>query len=455
MKKALHIIALFSLVSWSAFGQNFIRIGQSDAEHQIRIPQDQALELRLPITPSTGFGWYSANNTEGVVKQIGDWEFISDNPANPIGSSGTQVIHYVATAAGTADLELVYKRPWEDVSNATAHYKVTIVSEGVYSGVEVKPYVPTTDPVMDAAALVSNDEKTLGLPASFSWLDQGQMTVCKNQGSCGSCWAFAACGSFESVVKIWDNVTRDMAEQWLVNCTPGMDCGGGMFPGSMFKNYGCVYEPDQPYKATDGTCKSSYTYHEKPKGYQEVSASTAQIKQAIYNYGPIWAAICAGSNFQNYKSGVLTKSDGSQMNHAIVLCGWDDATSSWVLRNSWGTTWGENQGYMRIKWGVSIVGTHPTYFDYRGIIPHVPTNVNDIDVSSASVYPNPSSGLFTFSGLTNENTIEVYDYIGNLVYQNTSKNSSVAVDLMDKSHGIYMYKIINANGVKSGKLMVY
>ena len=459
MKKTLHLVALLLVTSWSAFGQNFIQVTQSDFQHQIQVSQNQAVELRLPSTPSTGFGWYPANNTESIIKQVGNWEFISDNPSNPIGASGTQINHYVTVSSGTTDLELLYKRPWEDASQATASYKVTIVSQGAYTGAEVKPYLPADQ---SASAIVENNESVLALPAAFSWQADGKMTPCKNQASCGSCWAFAACGSFESVVKIWDNVTRDMSEQWLVNCTSGMDCNGGMFPGSMFtaSGKGAVYETDEAYKGTNGTCKTTYTYHEKPAGYKQlaVTPTTAQIKQAIYDYGPIWAAVDAGTNFQNYKSGVLSATDGTSINHAIVLCGWDDATSSWVLRNSWGTSWGENQGYMRIKWGVSVVGQYGTYWDYKGVIPHNTTDVADVDVnSSAQVFPNPSNGVFTFSNLVSENRIEVYDYVGNLVYQTTSQNPTVAVDLKAKSQGVYMYKLINTStkSVKAGKLMVY
>src|SRR5690349_2850957 len=118
MKKTLQLIALFLVLSWSAYGQNFLQVTEANLQQQVKLSQDQALEVRLPSTPSTGFGWYPANTSE-VVKQVGNWEFITDNPANPIGASGTQVTHFVSTAAGTAELELLYKRPWEDVSQAT------------------------------------------------------------------------------------------------------------------------------------------------------------------------------------------------------------------------------------------------------------------------------------------------------------------------------------------------
>jgi C1A family cysteine protease len=454
MKKTLLLIALFSTMSWSIFGQNFVQVTQSDLQHQVALSQNQALEVRLPSTPTTGFGWYLKDNNQTVIKQVGNWEFISDNPENPIGSSGTQVNHFVTTASGTTDLELLYKRPWEDANQATASYKVTIISEGTYRGQEVKPYVP-----VDQSATVEKNETTLALPATFSWQTQNLCTPAKNQGNCGSCWAFAACGSFESVIKIWDNVTRDLSEQWLVNCTSSSNCSGGWCPDNMFKTKGAVYEADEKYIAANGTCQSTYAYHEKSVGYKELATNptTDQIKQAIYDYGPVWACLCAGNNFDNYKSGVLTQSDGSVVNHAIVLCGWDDATSSWVLRNSWGTGWGENSGYMRIKWGISAVGYKATYIDYKGVFPHTTTGITNLSVnSSAQVFPNPSSGVFTISGLNNENSIIVYDLVGKQIYQTNSNNNSVVIELKGVDKGLYFYKATNGStkAVLTGKILV-
>jgi C1A family cysteine protease len=457
MKKTLQLILLFSLWNWSVNAQNFIRVTQSDFQHQIKMAPDQALEVRLSSNPSTGFGWYPASGN-AIVTQVGEWEFISDNPSAAIGSSGTQVTHFVSVAKGTTELELLYKRPWEDASQAIDSYKLTIVSDGAYTGKKIQSSIVLAD---ESTLVLQQNETTRALPASFSWESQGLCTKVKNQSSCGSCWAFASCGSYESVIKIWDKVTRDLSEQWLVNCDKkASGCSGGWCPDYMFKNTGAVYETDLPYTAKNGTC-NTYTYHEKTIGYKQIAdvPTVAQIKQAIYDYGPVWACVCAGGNFSGYKTGVLTNSDGTSVNHAIVLCGWDDATGSWVLRNSWGTGWGEKSGYMRIKYGVSNVGYRATYFDYKGtVINHGVTSVSDLNPrSSAQVFPNPSSGEFTFSGLENNNTIEVYDFVGKKVYQTTSKSDAVTVDLKNKSQGVYFYKIINASTkeVETGKIMVY
>jgi C1A family cysteine protease len=297
----------------------------------------------------------------------------------------------------------------------------------------------------------------LGLPAAFSWLAQGKMTPAKNQGSCGSCWAFAACGSFEAVIKIKDNVTRDLAEQWLVNCTSGSSCSGGWCPDNMFKKYGAVYEKDAPYKAANGTC-GTYTYHEKATNYKQIATNPTvdQIKQAIYTYGPVWVCIAAGSNFSGYKSGVLAKGDAGSVNHAVVLCGWDDATGSWVLRNSWGTGWGENQGYMRIKYGLSLVGYNATYIQYGSV-----TGIDDEAAAEqvVSVYPNPIvDGKLTVDLNQFESNqaiiITINDIQGKVVFkQEERQNTKVEIDAEAFSKGMYFVNVSSQSKTANYKIV--
>ncbi len=173
-----------------------------------------------------------------------------------------------------------------------------------------------------------------GLPSAFSWQDK--CTSVKNQGSCGSCWSLTATAAFEAIVNIWDNVKNDYSEQYLVNChTASSGCDGGTNSCfSMYVNNGTVMEKDLPYKAVDGTC-GTYTFHQKAKSWAKVSNTQDAIKQAVYDYGPIYVAIDAGTNFSNAKAGqVLTKSDGTSLNHAVTCVGWDDAKGAWLIKNS-------------------------------------------------------------------------------------------------------------------------
>jgi len=191
------------------------------------------------------------------------------------------------------------------------------------------------------------------LPAAYT----GVYTPVKDQGSCGSCWAFGTLGAMEAAYKKKYGTTLDLSEQYLVSCnTLGYGCDGGWFAFAMCKSPGAILESCFPYKAVDAPCSycSNPTRYYLPS-YGSVSTTTSKIKQAIYTYGSVAAAVYVNSYFQAYKSGVFSGCGTGSVNHAIVLCGWDDAKGAWLLKNSWGTGWGLS-GFMWIKYGCSRVG---------------------------------------------------------------------------------------------------
>lgn len=449
MKKSTYFQLTFALIScafMNSFAQNFVHIDAMQNDKQVNISTDQVLEVQLPSTPSTGYGWYLKNSNneivrqiDGIVEQVGEWEFISDNPTHRIGSSGKQIIRYIGKAAGTTNLNFVYIQPWTNEA-PLQQYQVSVSSQGAYAGSYVAPAEAKVEEYRPAKSNV--------LPSKFSLKDENQMTPVKNQASCGSCWAFAACGQFESLIKKYDNVTRDLSEQWLVNCDKDFEgCGGGMHPGDMFVKYGAVYEADAPYKAKDGTCAAAYTYHEKILSFHEIATTptTDQIKEAIYKYGPVWAGIVAGTNFNNYSSGVLAKSDAGELDHAILLVGWDDATSSWVLRNSWGSSWGES-GYMRIKYGMCKVGAQGTYMVYKDAT----TGIDEAESfkNIASVYPNPVADdklTIQLNNMLDNNTqlnIAIYDVQGrNMLKQEAKPNTKLEINTGAFAKGMYFVNV--------------
>ncbi len=211
---------------------------------------------------------------------------------------------------------------------------------------------------------------TVALPPAWNWQDQNGVTAVRDQGACGSCWAFGAIGSFESFLRIDQDTITDLSEQHLVSCNSwGWGCNGGWWPHDMLVNPGAVLETDFPYTATDAPCGGPYTYAFQLTGWAYVDGDNKvptvdKIKEAIYQYGPVCAAVYVGSFFQGYTSGVFDKNEApgdcgcapsSPVNHAILLTGWDDTKGAWRLKNSWGTGWGES-GYMWIKYNVSNVG---------------------------------------------------------------------------------------------------
>jgi len=213
--------------------------------------------------------------------------------------------------------------------------------------------------------------RSAALPSSFSWCDQGACPPIRNQGSCGSCWAFATVGPLESNILIQGGEPTDLSEQYLVSCTDAGDCGGGWWAHEYHQNPGAVPEDEFPYVAWNAPCGGPYTHPWQIEdwayiGYSGSVPSTDEIKQAIMDYGPVTVAIYVGPAFWAYKGGIFNTSEDGTVNHGVVLVGWDDnqgADGVWILRNSWGTGWGEG-GYMRIEYGTSQVGYSANYIIY-------------------------------------------------------------------------------------------
>jgi hypothetical protein len=233
-------------------------------------------------------------------------------------------------------------------------------------------------------------------PATWDWRDSGKVTSVKNQGSCGSCWDFAHIGSYEAAILVNGGSSYDLSEQWLLDCnTQGYSCSGGWLDAWGNMSNGVPLESCYPYTATDGSCKTSCTKYVPLSSWAYVGSSsgvpsTSALKQAIYDHGPVAAAVYANSAMQNYTSGIFNSCTSSSPNHAIVLVGW--GSTYWVMKNSWGTGWGES-GYMRITFGCSNIGYAAAYGIPSGGTPPPPEDdpyePND---SAATAYGPLTSG---------------------------------------------------------------
>ncbi len=219
------------------------------------------------------------------------------------------------------------------------------------------------------------------LPDAFDWRDSYDLPQVRNQGSCGSCWAFSTVGPLECNIKIKEGIDVDLSEQWLVSCTNAGSCSGGWFAhdyhrfaGDYCGDSGAVLEQYFPYEADDVPCNCPYPHDYFIDDWAFVGTeygvpSVNSMKQAIMDYGPISIAVAVNDAFHDYEGGIFSGPQSSNINHAVVLVGWDDNQGSdgvWFLRNSWGSGWGEG-GYMRIEYGVSYVGYAACYVDYHGI----------------------------------------------------------------------------------------
>ncbi|KAI9071801.1 hypothetical protein K1719_046233 [Acacia pycnantha] len=221
-------------------------------------------------------------------------------------------------------------------------------------------------------------ENVSGVPSSVDWRQQGAVTPIKNQGECGCCWAFSAVAATEGITKLSTGKLISLSEQELVDCDTGVDqgCEGGLMDDAfkfIIKNNGINSEADYPYKGVDGTCNA----HEEGnhvasiKGYEDVPANSEQALQKAVVNQPVSVAIDAsGSDFQFYKSGIFTGSCGTELDHGVTAIGYgvSDNTEYWLVKNSWGTEWGE-EGYIRMQrnvdaqeglCGIAMQASYPT-----------------------------------------------------------------------------------------------
>ncbi len=227
-----------------------------------------------------------------------------------------------------------------------------------------------TIPSLAPKSVNSLSSKTMvaetALPSYWDWRQHNGVTPVKDQGNCGSCWAFSTVGTMEAMILIASGITTDLSEQQLVSCdTSYYGCEGGNYAFDMEISPGAMLESCFPYQAADVPCQSGcpYVYKLNSWGYVGNSSSvpsTTAIKNAIYTYGPISVGVAADNYFQAYSGGVFNDNTSSSVDHEVVLVGWDDTNGCWIMKNSWGTGWGES-GYMRITYGCDQIGYGAAY----------------------------------------------------------------------------------------------
>ncbi len=233
------------------------------------------------------------------------------------------------------------------------------------------------------------------LPDAFDWRDTGKVTPVKDQGACGSCYAFGSLGSLESKLLIDGAGTWDLSENHAKECnwkelnnfqyppgTPWGSCDGGnsFMIANLYSQAGSVLESCDPYVASDVTCNTSCAHQQSVLDFRIISGgaipNTEVLKQYLYDNGPIITSMYAdsGQGFNNTYTGAYTfnySAPAGATNHAVLLVGWSNnlppvpggstPASGWIVKNSWGSGWGAS-GYFYVTYGAANIGYNSTYF---------------------------------------------------------------------------------------------
>jgi C1A family cysteine protease len=217
------------------------------------------------------------------------------------------------------------------------------------------------------------------LPSSLDWRDNGGnfVTPVKNQGGCGSCWAFSTTAALESRAMISFNTpgkAPNLSEQIVLSCSGAGDCqnGGSLSGASNFLvNTGTNKESYYPYRVANGNCVNAYSgWTYRPYAFSNwtsVAQDLTALKSAIASNGPVVVAMAVYTDFYYYKGGVYQAAWGYlEGYHAILAVGYNDdaPVPYFIVKNSWGTGWGAS-GYFKIAY--SEVTTGYSDFAYQAI----------------------------------------------------------------------------------------
>jgi len=249
------------------------------------------------------------------------------------------------------------------------------------------------------------EPKARVLPDSWDWRTTGKVTSVKNQGACGSCYAFASIGNIESKMLIDGVATlpdpnysennakecnwRELNDYQWPPGNPWGSCDGGNYKmlASLFSQKGVVLESCDPYVPADVACNDACPYQKTLLDWRIISGNvvpdTDVLKSYIQTYGPVYVSMYADSSegFDSLYDGSYTfdywTSPATGANHAVLIVGWSNdlppvsghvaltAADGWIVKNSWGASWGDN-GYFYISYGSANIGMYSSFmYDWQ------------------------------------------------------------------------------------------
>lgn len=208
----------------------------------------------------------------------------------------------------------------------------------------------------DAAATTANIY-SLPIPPIVDYRNaRNVVSPVKDQGDCGSCWAFSAAESIESQMRLNGHLVNVSTQQFVDCVTLDAGCGGGWMDDALAyaEKYGVENDTAYPYQGVSQSCQSDPTQTTvRPTDYIEIPPSDEALRRALVTVGPVSIALDATFNFQSYDptSAPIFNDptcDPTMPDHALLLVGYNDVEKYWIVKNSWNTGWGMN-GYIYIN----------------------------------------------------------------------------------------------------------
>lgn len=273
--------------------------------------------------------------------------------------------------------------------------------------------------------------------SNWDWRDTGMVSSVKNQGNCGACTYFSSLANFESRLLIdsagsWDfseNNVKECIWDEVNNYNGGASCSGTHYRNvaNMLSKKGTVLESCDPYVAADVGCNPLCPYQKTLLDWRIITEdavpSADVLKNYVQTYGPVFTTMYAGNNdawlteFGIYDgSYTLYYAGTQQVNHAVLIVGWDDTLThagstpgGWIVKNSWGTGWGDN-GYFTIAYGSASIGKWSSFiyawqdYDNNGALMYY----DEAGLTSAVGYGSTTAwGLVRFTPMINTSASRV------------------------------------------------